>query len=79
MKVSFELASPLSGEIIELNKQLDSSPELVNLNPYGEGWLLKIKLGDFEKDKVNLMDSKDYFDFMKLHIAEEGEKLKSES
>ncbi len=43
MKVSFELTSPVSGEIIELNKQLDNSPELVNLEPYGEGWLLKIK------------------------------------
>lgn len=79
MKVSFELTSPVSGGIIELNKQLDSSPELVNLDPYGEGWLLKVRLDDFEKDKVNLMDSKDYFDFMKLKVAEEGEKLKSES
>ena len=79
MKVSFELTSPVSGGIIELNKQLDSSPELVNLDPYGEGWLLKVRLDDFEKDKVNLMDGKDYFDFMKLKVAEEGEKLKSES
>ena len=79
MKVSFELTSPVSGGIIELNKQLDSSPELVNLDPYGEGWLLKVRLDDFEKDKVNLMDSKSYFDFMKLKVAEEGEKLKSES
>jgi len=79
MKVSFELTSPVNGEIIELNKQLDSSPELVNLDPYGEGWLLKVRLYDFEKDKVNLMDSKDYFNFMKLKVAEEGEKLKSES
>ena len=79
MKVSFELTSPVSGGIIELNKQLDSSPELVNLDPYGEGWLLKVRLDDFEKDKVNLMDGKDYFDFMKLKVAEEGEKLKSEA
>ena len=78
MKVSFELTSPASGEIIELNKQLDNSPELVNLEPYGDGWLLKIKLEDFEKDKASLMDSKNYFDFMKLKVAEEGDKLKSE-
>lgn len=79
MKVSFELTSPVSGEIIELNKQLNSSPELVNLEPYENGWLLKIKLDDFEKDKASLMDSKNYFDFMKLKVAEEGDKLKSES
>ncbi|MCL4416478.1 MAG: glycine cleavage system protein H [Actinobacteria bacterium] len=79
MKVSFELTSPVSGEILEHNKLLDNSPELVNLEPYGNGWLLKVKLDDFEKDKVNLMDSKNYFDFMKTKVAEEGEKLKSGS
>jgi len=77
MKVSFELTSPASGEIVELNKLLDNSPELVNLEPYGSGWLLKIKLDDFETDKLNLMDSKSYFDFMKVKVAQEGDKLKS--
>ena len=79
MKVSFELTSPVSGEIIELNKNLDSSPELINLDPYNKGWLLRVSLKDFEKDKANLMDSKSYFDFMKIKVDEEGEKLKSES
>jgi glycine cleavage system H protein len=78
MKVSFELSSPVSGEIIEHNKLLDNSPELVNLEPYGDGWLLKVKLSDFETDKPNLMDSKSYFDFMKTKVAEEGDKLKSD-
>ena len=78
MKVSFELTSPVSGEIIEHNKLLDNSPELVNLEPYGDGWLLKVKLSDFETDKPNLMDSKSYFDFMKAKVAEEGDKLKSD-
>ena len=78
MKVSFELTSPVSGEIIEHNKLLDNSPELVNLEPFGDGWLLKIKLNNFETDKLNLMDSKSYFDFMKAKVAEEGDKLKSD-
>jgi glycine cleavage system H protein len=78
MKVSFELTSPVSGEIIEQNKLLDNSPELVNLEPYGDGWLLKIKLDNFETDKLNLMDSKSYFDFMKSKVESEGEKLKSD-
>jgi glycine cleavage system H protein len=77
MKVSFELTSPVSGEIIEHNKLLDSSPELVNLEPYGDGWLLKIKLDNFEADKLNLMDSNSYFELMKVKVAEEGDKLKS--
>lgn len=78
MKVSFELTSPVSGEIIEQNKLLDNSPELVNLEPYGDGWLLKVKLDNFETDKLNLMDSKSYFDFMKSKVESEGEKLKSD-
>jgi glycine cleavage system H protein len=78
MKVSFELTSPVGGEIIEHNKLLDNSPELVNLEPYGDGWLLKVKLSDFETDKLNLMDSKSYFDFMKSKVEEEGDKLKSD-
>ena len=78
MKVSFELTSPVSGVITEHNKLLDNSPELINLEPYGNGWLLKVKLDDFEKDKVNLMDSKNYFDFMKLKVEEEGRKLGKE-
>ena len=78
MKVSFELTSPVSGEIVEQNKLLDNSPELVNLEPYGSGWLLKVKLDNFETDKLNLMDSKSYFDFMKSKVAEEGDKLKSD-
>jgi glycine cleavage system H protein len=77
MKVSFELTSPASGEIMELNKLLDNSPELVNLEPYDSGWLLKLKLDNFEKDKISLMDSKDYFDFMKAKVSEEGDRLKS--
>lgn len=77
MKVSFALTSPVSGEIIEHNKELVSSPELVNLDPYSKGWLLIAGLDDFEKDKINLMDSKSYFDFMKIKVEEESEKLKS--
>jgi glycine cleavage system H protein len=78
MKVSFELTSPVSGEITEHNKLLDDSPELVNLEPYGNGWLLKLKLENFETDKANLMDSKSYFDFMKTKVDSEGDKLKSD-
>ena len=78
MKVSFELSSPVSGEIIEHNKFLENSPELINLEPYGDGWLLKVKLDNFESDMLNLMDSKSYFDFMKTKVAEEGDKLKSD-
>ena len=37
---------PLSGEILEFNEALESNPELVNSDPYGEGWMIKVKISD---------------------------------
>jgi len=37
---------PLTGEIIELNDKLESNPELVNSDPYGEGWMIKVKISN---------------------------------
>jgi len=76
MKVSFSITSPVSGKIIEHNKELEISPELINLDPFGKGWLAVIELSNFEKDKLNLMDSKSYYDFMKIKVEEEGQRLK---
>jgi len=44
VKTVGDLIMPLSGEIIEINKQLDGSPELVNNSPYDKGWMMKIKI-----------------------------------
>jgi len=78
MKVSLELYCPVSGEIIEKNRELIAKPELVNLDPYGEGWLLKIKLKNFEADRSNLMSSQEYLEFMKKRVKEESGRLKSD-
>ncbi len=59
VKVASELFSPASGEIVEVNTQLETKPELVNQDPYGEGWLVLIRLGDItELDK--LLSPEDY-------------------
>ncbi|MCE5329866.1 glycine cleavage system protein H [bacterium] len=78
MKISVELISPAGGKIIEHNKQVNDTPELINSDPYGEGWLLKAELKNFEADKLNLMDSGKYFDYMKARIDEEGKDLGKE-
>ncbi len=46
VKTVSDLFSPLSGEIIEFNEALEEEPEKVNTDPYGEGWMVKIKLSD---------------------------------
>jgi len=45
-KASSEVYAPLSGEVTEVNAKIEDSPELVNEDPYGEGWLVKVKLSD---------------------------------
>ena len=46
VKTVSDLYMPVSGEILEFNAHLESNPELVNNDPYGEGWMIKIKLSD---------------------------------
>ena len=43
VKAVSELFSPLSGEVVEVNSRLEKEPQLVNSEPYGEGWMLKLK------------------------------------
>lgn len=46
VKTVSDLFMPISGEIIELNPNLEDEPELVNSDPYGKGWMIKIKISD---------------------------------
>lgn len=59
VKAVSELFAPLSGEVVEINSQLEEQPELINSDPYGEGWIIKLKLSDSsEVDK--LLNAEDY-------------------
>lgn len=59
VKTVSDLFMPVSGEIVEINEKLDNHPELVNDDPYGEGWMVKIRMTN--PDEVNqLMDSNAY-------------------
>ncbi len=49
VKTVSDLFMPLSGEIIEKNEGLDESPESINKDPYGEGWMVKIKISDLSE------------------------------
>ena len=46
VKTVSDLFMPVSGEILEFNDALEGNPELVNSDPYGEGWMIKVKLSD---------------------------------
>ncbi len=59
VKTVSDLFSPLSGEVIEFNNSLEDTPEKVNSDPYGEGWMVKIKIAD-ESEISGLMSPEDY-------------------
>tara|TARA_B100001996_G_scaffold372954_1_gene349911 strand:+ start:452 stop:826 length:375 start_codon:yes stop_codon:yes gene_type:complete len=49
VKTVSDLFMPISGEIVEINDKLESEPELVNNDPYGDGWMVKIKCDDISE------------------------------
>ena len=65
VKAVSELYSPVSGEIAERNEKLVQSPELVNQDPYGAGWIVIVKPSRLEDDVTSLLTAKSYGDYLK--------------
>jgi glycine cleavage system H protein len=59
VKAVSDVIAPLSGEIIAVNEALTEQPESINEDPYGQGWLVKVKLSD-PSEKDSLMDAETY-------------------
>ena len=58
VKAVSELFAPVSGEVVEINETLADKPELVNTDPYGDGWMVRIKLSDpAERDGLLTVDA----------------------
>ena len=58
-----DIFSPISGEIVEVNKTLEDSPALINNDPFEEGWIVKLKVKN-EKDLDQLMTAEEYDKFL---------------
>lgn len=65
VKTISDIFMPVGGEVLEQNEALEDQPELVNKNPYGEGWLIKIK-PDPEADYDALLDAEGYKQLINL-------------
>lgn len=65
VKAVSELFSPLSGEVIEINKRLEKEPQLVNSSPYGDGWMVKLRMSD-PSEKEDLLSADEY----SAHVGE---------
>ena len=64
VKTVADIYSPISGEIIELNSNLEDTPELINEDPYNEGWILKIKINN-NNDYNSLLTNTEYQNIIK--------------
>lgn len=63
VKTVSDLFMPLTGEIVEFNEELEDAPELVNSDPYGKGWMIKIKMSD-SSEIEGLLDAEGYKDII---------------
>ena len=63
VKTVSDIFMPISGEVLEVNSKLEDSPEIVNKDPYGEGWLIKIKISD-QSELDDLLDASKYKDLI---------------
>lgn len=71
VKAASDVYLPLSGEIIAVNTDLEDSPQLVNEDPYGKGWFVRIKVSDPSEAKA-LLDPEGYAKFLADEVAKGG-------
>ncbi len=66
VKTTSELYMPITGEVLEFNEKLSDEPELVNTDPYGDGWIVKVKVANIA-DVAALLDSVAYENELPAH------------
>jgi len=71
VKVTQGVPSPVGGTILEVNQALDLTPEVVNRDPYGDGWLGVIEAANWEADRAKLLDARAYLSVMQSQIEQE--------
>jgi glycine cleavage system H protein len=71
IKVDIALPSPVSGKVVEVNPAMEETPEAINQDPYGAGWLALIQVSDWEAERSKLLDPETYFANVKVEAEEE--------
>jgi glycine cleavage system H protein len=70
-KAVFELVSPATGTVVAVNPAVEDAPELINEDPYGEGWVAELELADWEQDRELLIDGAAYAEEVERKAAED--------
>ena len=71
IKVDIALSSPVSGKVVETNPAMEVTPEAINQDPYGEGWLAVIEASNWEVERTQLLDPETYYARMKAEAENE--------
>ncbi len=71
VKVNLSVHTPVGGTILEVNKALELTPEVVNQDPYGNGWLAVIESVSWETDRAKLLDARAYLSVMQAQVEQE--------
>jgi len=74
IKVNISLGSPVTGKVIEVNPVMSATPDSINQDPYGTGWLVVIEATDWETDQSHLLNPQTYFEKMKQEAEQEVKK-----
>jgi glycine cleavage system H protein len=71
IKTTVSLALPIGGTVVEINPALELSPEIINEEPYGKGWLAVVEAVDWDTERAKLLDAQAYLSAMKRQAEQE--------
>jgi glycine cleavage system H protein len=71
IKTTVSLALPIGGTVVEINSALEISPEIINDEPYGKGWLVVVEAADWDTERTKLLDAQTYLSAMKRQAEQE--------
>ena len=71
VKVNISLPSPVKGKVVEINSVLEDSPELINQDPYGSGWMVALEVEGLEQEISELLDADEYTKIVKQQAEAE--------
>jgi glycine cleavage system H protein len=79
IKATSSITSPLAGTLVEVNQSLTNTPEMINEDPYGRGWLVLIHPSNLKTTLDQLLTAERYFELMKMKLENEMKRSKKEN
>jgi glycine cleavage system H protein len=71
IKVNISLSSPVTGKVVEINSAMETSPEIINQDPYGAGWMVVIEVTEGDANLKHLLDPQAYYSKIKAEAEQE--------